>query len=173
MRKFYTTLLMALPFIAADAGVLDLQSKMELRTRARALSSELSVPRGVRAKTFSADQALARRESTLAFVRIADGYTADDLTAAGIDVISVRGQIAIADIPYDRAEELAAAECVQLMQFQRTVNAHMDLARSVSGTDVIHEGGDGLPKAYTGKGVIAGIVDLQCHGDRCGSRVLR
>ena len=72
-------------------------------TRARALSSELSVPRGVRAKTFSADQALARRESTLAFVRIADGYTADDLTAAGIDVISVRGQIAIADIPYDRA----------------------------------------------------------------------
>lgn len=159
MRKFYTILLMALPFIAADAGVLDLQSKMELRTRARVLSSELSVPRGVRAKTFSADQALARRESTLAFVRIADGYTADDLAEAGIDVVSVRGQIAIADIPYDRAEELAAAECVQLMQFQRTVNAHMDLARAAAGTDVIHEGGDGLPKAYTGKGVIAGIVD--------------
>ncbi len=28
MRKFYTTLLMALPFLAADAGVLDLQSKI-------------------------------------------------------------------------------------------------------------------------------------------------
>lgn len=159
MRKFYATLLMALPFIAADAGVLDLQSKMELRTRMRALSPELSVPRGVRAKAFSADRALAGRESTLAFVRMADGYTADDLAAAGIDVISVRGRIAIAEIPYDRAEELAAADCVQLMQFQRQVNAHMDLARAAAGTDVIHEGGDGLPKAYTGKGVIAGIVD--------------
>ena len=159
MRKFYTTLLMALPFLAADAGVLDLQSKIELRTRKHMRSPEISVPSGVRARSFSKTAALAGRESTLAFVRIADGYTADDLVAEGVDVMSVRGQVAIAEIPSDRAEEFAALDCVQLIQFQRPVQATMDLAREASGTDVMHSGGEGLPKAYTGKGVIAGIVD--------------
>ena len=159
MRKFYTTLLMALPFLVAEAGVLDLQSKLELRNRMHMRGMEVPMPAGVRAKSFQATANLAERESTLAFVRIADGYTAEDLEGAGIEVMSVRGQVAIAEIPYDRAEELAASECVQLIQFQRPVKATMDLARAASGTDVIHAGGEGLPKAYTGKGVIAGIVD--------------
>ena len=159
MKKIYITSLMALSLFSAGAGVLDLQSRRQLLEREQLRQPRTSVAGSVRQKAQSAKSILTGRETTLAFVKIEDGYTADDLRADGINVLTVRGNVAIAEVPYSEAEVLAAKSSVKLMQFERPVNVKMDIARAVSGTDVIHEGADGLPRAYTGKGVLAAIVD--------------
>lgn len=160
MKKFYITSLMALSLFSAGAGVLDLQSRLQLMERSQLRPARAAAaPNGLRAKAQASQAPLTARETTLAFVKIEDGYTADDLIADGIDVLTVRGGVAIARVPYDEAEELAAKSSVKLMQFERPVDVKMDLARAVSGTDAIHNGEASLPKAYTGKGVLTAIVD--------------
>lgn len=158
MKGIYIASLMALTLLSASAGVLDLQSRRQLLEREQLRTPRPAMTAG-RMKAPAVKASLAGRETTLAFVKIADGYTADDLRADGIDVLTVRGSVAIANVPYDSAETLAAKSSVKLMQFERPVDVKMDLAREVSGTDVIHQGGEGLPRAYTGKGVIAALVD--------------
>ncbi|MDE6177061.1 MAG: hypothetical protein K2F71_05915, partial [Paramuribaculum sp.] len=49
-------------------------------------------------------------ESTIAFVKIAEGFTADALIEAGLDVKSVYGDVAIVNIRMDEAEELSGLE---------------------------------------------------------------
>lgn len=162
MKKFYTTMLMALPLLSANAGVLDLHSRFELQQRKQFIENRMPKRAGVRSGVAESAQLSAQRQSTLAFVRIADGYTADDLVADGINVLTVRGRVAIAEVPYDMAEELASRNSVKLMQFQRVVKPTMDIARSECGTDIIQAGPSAdaaLPAAYTGKGVMTAIVD--------------
>lgn len=100
-------------------------------------------------------------ESSLAFVRIADGFTADDLTANGFDVRSVFGDIALVNIAVSEAEKMSALDCVKHLQLQRQLHTNMDVARAEQGVDLIHEGNQeaGLSVPYTGKGVITGIID--------------
>lgn len=100
-------------------------------------------------------------ESTIAFVKIAEGFTADALIEAGLDVKSVYGDIAIVNIRMDEAEELSGMECVKVMSLQRKLSTNMDIARAEQGVDLIHQGSQeaGLSVPYTGKGVITGIVD--------------
>lgn len=103
----------------------------------------------------------ANKETTIAFIRIAEGYTADDLTANGFDVRSVYGDIAIVNIRFDQAEEMSKLDCVKQMELQRKLSTNMDLARAEQGVDLIHHGSTeaGLSVPYTGKGVVTGIVD--------------
>lgn len=158
MKKFYMTVMMAVSLGAATAGVLDLQSRFQLQQWQHRLEKKVPARAGVRV---GADMS-ASPSTTLAFVRIADGYTADDLVADGINVLTVRGRVAIAEVPYAEAEELASRNSVKVMQFQRAVKPAMDIARREAGTDVIHAGHDAdpaLPAAYTGQGVLAAIVD--------------
>ena len=100
-------------------------------------------------------------ETTIAFIRIAEGFTADDLSANGIEIRSVYGDIAIAKVRMDEAEAIADIECVKHLQLQRQLYTNMDIARAEQGVDLIHHGSSeaGLTVPYTGKGVITGIVD--------------
>ncbi len=100
-------------------------------------------------------------EYVMAFVTIADGFTADDLTQAGFDLKSVYGNLAIVRVARDKAEELSALDCVKAMSLQKSVNTSMDLARKEQGIDLIHHGSSeaGLSVPYTGKGVITSVVD--------------
>ena len=99
-------------------------------------------------------------EYVMAFVTIADGFTADDLTQAGFDLKSVYGNLAIVRVARDKAEELSALDCVKAMSLQKSVNTSMDLARKEQGIDLIHHGSSeaGLSVPYTGKGVITSIT---------------
>lgn len=100
-------------------------------------------------------------QTSLAFVTIADGYTESDLTEAGMEVISVRGNLAIVKVSMADASRLSEHESVKAMSLQRPVKANIDKARAENGVDQIHfpTESTGLPQAYTGKGVVAAIVD--------------
>lgn len=100
-------------------------------------------------------------ETSLAFVRIADGFNADDLSANGFDVRSVFGDIALVNIAISDVERMSALECVKHLQLQRQLHTNMDVARAEQGVDLIHQGSEeaGLSVPYTGKGVITGIID--------------
>lgn len=99
--------------------------------------------------------------SSMAFVTIAPGYTADDLRDAGFEVYSVHGDLAIVKVAVDKAVEMSELDCVKAMSLQKPVFTQLDKARADQGVDLIHQGSAeaGLSVPYTGKGVVAGIVD--------------
>lgn len=146
--------------LVAGAGVLDLQSRATL-TRLRLEQSNGRQARQLkqlRAGSHQMPSAPASAE-TLAFVSLADGATAADLEAEGMQVMTVIGNIVIVNIPLADAERMAACDAVRTMSLSRDVKPCMDLARKSAGVDVAQAGGDGLPKAYTGAGVFTAIVD--------------
>lgn len=93
-----------------------------------------------------------------AFVRIAEGYSASDLEAAGMKVSSLRKDLAIVSFPKDSAESFASLPCVRKLSIEKQLKPQMDKARSAAKVDDIHQG-TSLSLPYTGKGVNAAIVD--------------
>ena len=94
-----------------------------------------------------------------AMVRVKEGTTREQLEAEGLQVLGLRGTIALVSMPLDEVETIAAqSRVIRQMQLPRAVKPMNDIARAVTGVDVIHSG-KGLPHAYTGKGVVTGIVD--------------
>jgi len=138
---------------------LDLHSMAEIRQHKlmKALPESGKQKQAMRHVNVGASNA----ETSIAFVRIADGFTADDLTAAGFDVKSVFGDIAIVNIALNDVEEMSKLECVKLLSLQRKQRTNTDIARAEQGVDLIHQGSAeaGLSVPYTGKGVITGIID--------------
>lgn len=96
-----------------------------------------------------------------ALVLLADGYTADDIAAAGFKVVNDLNISAIVEITLDQAEALAELDAVQSITFGGKKKAYMDLARKATGVDNIHRGINinGKTHSYTGKGVILGMMD--------------
>lgn len=70
----------------------------------------------------------------------------------------MRGDIAIVMVPTADVERIAELKCVRRLELSRPVYQKMDIVRKTIGIDKIHQGID-LPQAYTGKGVVTGIVD--------------
>lgn len=92
------------------------------------------------------------------FIKLSDNATVEQLEAEGINVIASRGDIAMVSVPYSELERVSTLQCIKKLQLSRKVNVKMDQVRPAMGVDEIHRG-SGLPRAYTGKDVIAGIVD--------------
>lgn len=132
---------------------LDLQSRMSLRQ----LKME-QAPAGFNAKTKSVQMRTAPANRVNGFITLADGTTAEQLEAEGITVVRTRGNIALVSMPINSVEKVARLNCVKKLQLERKVYAKTDNARSSMGVNQIHTG-EGLPQAYTGKGVVTGIVD--------------
>ena len=93
-----------------------------------------------------------------ALVGLADGYSASDLEAEGVDVELVRGGIALCVIGIDDVERIAGLDCVSRLSIDTPRNLMVKNAREASKVDLIHQGLD-LPQAFTGKDVICGIYD--------------
>ena len=91
-------------------------------------------------------------------IRLADGATAADLEAEGVNVIKTRGRIALVTIPAEDAERVSSLKAVKTLQLSRKAAVKMDKARESIGANKVHSG-EGLPQAYTGKGVVTGIID--------------
>lgn len=96
--------------------------------------------------------------NTLAFAKIAKGYTRADLEAEGVHVSTVKGDIALVNVVTDDIERVAALPCIERLEVSRRVRHTMDRARAASGVDKLHEGYE-LDHPYTGKGVIAAVCD--------------
>lgn len=96
-----------------------------------------------------------------AMITLKEGFTVEDLRNEGVDVKSCRANIAICIVETARAEEIASLPCVKAMSLQRQLSTNMDVARADQQVDAIqfNRPEAGLSKAYTGRNVIAGIVD--------------
>lgn len=91
-------------------------------------------------------------------IKIADDATFEMLENEGVNIVKTRGNIALVSMPIGEVERIASLNSIKSIQLSRKVLAKMDKVRTAMGVDKIHAGTE-LPQAYTGKGVVAGIVD--------------
>ncbi|MCM1476404.1 MAG: S8 family peptidase [Bacteroides sp.] len=92
---------------------------------------------------------------------IADGYTADDIRAAGYEVETDFGISAIVNVSIEQVEALSELPSISSLTFGGTKQAKMDLGRAATGVDEAHNGIDvnGVTHKFTGKGVMVGMYD--------------
>ena len=163
-RIIISALVIGTAFVAVSKG-LDLQSRVQLQRRAMGINQEI-VSKGFTgmdtkfpAVSKSRPAITKGGEMTMGFVKMEDGYNREDLEAAGFNVVTVRGRIAIVSFAVDSAEVLSRRPCVRKLSLQQPVIPFMDKSRAATGVDAIHQGQEGLNIPYTGKGVLAAIVD--------------
>ena len=76
----------------------------------------------------------------------------------GVKPLAQQGNTATVRLSIDELKALAKMSGVEYIQLSSGVSLMLDVARQEAGTDDIHTG-KSLPQAYTGKGVVVGIVD--------------
>lgn len=99
-------------------------------------------------------------------MRVANNSTIDRLRAAGAEIMQVEGSIVVLKTTADRAEAIAATEGAvsvsldqELYPLEYSNPIGIDLSRTVLGLDKAHAATAPLSEAYTGKGVIIGVID--------------
>lgn len=178
MRKYFVLIALCLaiaPFSGAQR--LDLQSMSQLHrhevVKKLPAESKRILSRQSKSNDMTGNRVISSHDrshkllpapltaTSMAFVTIAPGYSADDLRDAGFDVYSVHGDLAIVQVEVNKASEMSELDCVKAMSLQKPVFAQLDKAREEQGVDLIHQGSAeaGLSVPYTGRGVVAGIVD--------------
>lgn len=154
MRKASLLLLAAGAVFCAQGAKTDLGSRARLRGLSAPMEFSADGPTCVRAKSRTVDGERMLR----AFVTVYEGTDASALESAGAIVRSRRGTLVLAEFPESALEAVEALPEVKGVSLERPLARKLDLARAAVGVDKIHAGSD-LPRAYTGKGVIVGIVD--------------
>lgn len=76
----------------------------------------------------------------------------------GVTPIAENAGTATVRLTLDALQRLAKQQGVEYIQITSGATQMLNLARQEAGTDQIHKGTD-LPKAYTGEGVVVGVVD--------------
>lgn len=164
MKKIFISVAavaIALSTVSAREGALDLRSRNQLR-QLRLEKNMRDIPQQLRGIVGKNKLSQASRQYVGSFVKIAPGYTAADLEAAGFHVATVRGDIAICSLPVDRVEELAEIPAVFSINLERPVHTNMDKARAIANLDQVHQGVESPQETrspYTGKGILVGVYD--------------
>lgn len=156
MRKYFLfSLLFGIVASATAQSSLDLVSRAQLRQKRLAIKQEAKDRDKIKKLTGENPET---DDYVIGMIKLADGCSAEDIKAEGVNVLrSSRGFVWIS-MPVDDVERVAALKCVKRFQLARPVKSDNDNARTAGGVDMIHSGRD-LTQAYTGKGVICGIVD--------------
>lgn len=76
----------------------------------------------------------------------------------GVTPIAENANTATVRLTLDALQRLAKQQGVEYIQITSGATQMLNLARQEAGTDQLHKGTD-LPKAYTGEGVVVGVVD--------------
>ena len=85
---------------------------------------------------------------------------AENLRAQGARIRGVVGNLVLMEASYSKLETLVAVKGVMKIDLGPRVSRQTDITRSVTQAgDVISGTGEKLPQAYTGKGVMVGIID--------------
>lgn len=108
---------------------------------------------------FATDIATRSSITASALAIPADGYSADDIAATGLEIIAEAGGVVLVNGTMDDIIALAESDIVKVVSFGEDGELMMTYARSFTGVDDIHNGAAGLPAAYKGAGVITGIFD--------------
>lgn len=134
------------------------QSKLDLQSRAALHGMKMLQTPNSKIHTLAKTNGVIPQGHISGLIKIAEGESFESLEKNGVNVVSTRGDIALVTMPVNDVERISTLGCIKQMQLSRHVEPKMDLVRSAIGVDKIHAGTD-LPQAYTGKGVITGIVD--------------
>lgn len=78
--------------------------------------------------------------------------------ALGLTPVALHANTATVRLSIDALQQLAKQEGVEYIQLTSGASQMLNLARQEAGTDQIHKG-TSLPQAYTGEGVVVGVVD--------------
>jgi len=114
---------------------------------------------------FHADM-ISRSEAVASVsVVLADNATREDIEALGFAVNAATQRVLLIEGSMDDIIALAETDLVKSVSFAYDIDAQLDCARQQTGVKTIHSGGDGLPRAYTGKGVITAIYDTGFYPD--------
>lgn len=94
-----------------------------------------------------------------AFVRMAPGYSADDLAAYGVKTKYGRGNTLHVQIPVNQFIDLSESGRCSLIDVGTKGRPMLDSARIVMGINDVYNGTN-LPHGYDGTGVIVGVIDM-------------
>jgi len=100
-----------------------------------------------------------------AYIYIRSGEAVEQLEKLGVSVGVRSDGFVTARIPAAVLSDVAKLESVRYVDGAVSVRPMLDKARAASGTDKVLSG-ESLPQAYTGKGVVVGVVDAgfdYCH----------
>ena len=155
--KQYLLLSLLLPTLAsapATFGLLDAIELQKMQTSAAAKAPALNIGKGI--------------ETPISvFMRVSDDATVARLEAAGATIEQREGDIVIVRTTAEAASALAATDGVVTVSLPKMMQLHdrdnriwgEDVSRIALGLDKINSGAAPLKQAYTGKGIIVGLVD--------------
>ena len=158
MKKFLLTGMALFAAMGVSAQSLDLQSGVMMKRNALQQAQTNMGKKSDAAEGFRLTRS-SETGTVMAMVKLNEGYTTADLEEAGMNVHSLRGGIAIVGLPLDSVNSWSKLPCIKKMSLQRELKTNMDLARQDAGVDAIQAGTENLDVPYTGKGVLAMIVD--------------
>ena len=142
----------------AVVGALSLSAQRPDYAKMSTLVRQLSLAREGR-QTRAASPSDGREPALCAFVRI-DGDGDKVLRSQGCEPLMSEGNIWIASIPLSRLAPLSRAGGVRRIEAGRSNSIQTDTMAIILNARKAHEGGGRLPQAYTGKGVVVGVMDI-------------
>lgn len=92
-------------------------------------------------------------------MKINNAFDENQLEALGGKTQATVGDVATFRIPMGQFEQMLELSGIQYIQVDTRVNYRLDKAITDTNTDQVHAGTD-LPQAFTGAGVIVGVVDI-------------
>ena len=153
--KLITTLLLCATLQVQAQRALDLMSRAKLR-ELRLLQKNKNNNEFLKKRSVLKGVSATPTTNVFSMIKLSEGATAQDLQKEGVDVL--RSRHGFANIPLNDVERVANLKCISRMSFGQEYYPMMNLARAATGVDKIHQG-IGLSQAYTGKGIVCGIMD--------------
>lgn len=160
MKYFYSFLLLAAAAVPAAA-----QDKLDLSAR-MLLQNYEQIQAGASPAIFDPRLAVpASRGGGVVpeigvIVTLNSGYTSADLAGLPGAVVAVDlGDMATVSVPVTELENLAALPAVKSVSAGTAKQPEMYFARTIAHADEVQAGTD-LPAAYSGKGVVVGMMDV-------------
>lgn len=152
-------LLLAALAIGCTSGVFA-QMKLDIAGRATMRAAQHSLEKSSpQASILSHKGIESHAESYGVWIKLAPGHNQAEIEdIEGLEIKMQAGNTVLACATTDAIQALDSSRAVVSIKMEQRVNQKLDRARALSNIDFIHQGKD-LPQPYTGKGVLAGIVD--------------
>ncbi len=137
------------------------QSKVDLggRTAVRAAKNGISIIREGNDKIkISRVKAKESDEKRGAWIKLSPGHKAEEVAIDGVEIKMHFGNTVMAELTDAALDSLNLMEAVEAIKIEQSLKPKLERVRTLSNVDPIHNAVE-LPRAFSGKGVIAGIVD--------------
>jgi len=94
-----------------------------------------------------------------AFLKVdKETFQKNNVESLGVKLNTEAGNLFTAQIPINNLESLFEVEGIISVEIAEKVHSTMDNARTLTNVNQVHAG-TGLPQAYTGNGVVVGVID--------------